>query len=231
MRLLEDWINAGWPDAVERRRKLFDAVLSWLKCSGDARIALSAIRLSFGLNHHETDSDPTDPRTLRMRDALLPLDAAMAIFNQWGILLRELSDMEAVPWSGVTAIVDNWLHSDTRRGGGLPDDYAAFLLSSTTQMVADLLPLAHDNQAALRWIYFRAESVGMLVDPCPVLPEFLILFPKEPLDGDWEENEREQTAAIQNLATRWKDRPFEEIVNDLSTWEKQAEEFGASGRK
>ncbi|MEP6670565.1 MAG: hypothetical protein ABJF10_15500 [Chthoniobacter sp.] len=226
LRLLEDWICASWSNAVERRRMLFGAAISWLKAGGDVPVALSAVRLSFGLNHRETDSDPADPRTLRLRDALLSLDAARAVFDQWRIFLSELSSMDAPPWPGITAVVDNWLHSDTRRGDGIPDDYVAFLLSSTIQMIGDLLPIAGDNQAVLRWAYFRAQSLGMLIEPCPVLPEFLTLFPKEPFDGDWEEIERENTRDAQALANRWIERPIKDIVGDLLNWEKQADALG-----
>jgi hypothetical protein len=226
LRLLEEWISGGWSDAAERRRTLFDSAISWLKVGGDAGVTLSAVRLSFGLNYRETDSDPSDSNTFRIRDALLPLNTARVVFDQWRIFLRELGSMDAVPWSGVTAVVDSWLRSGPRRGGDMPDDYAAFLLSSTTQMIGDLLPFAGDNQAVLRWLYFRAQKLGMVIVPCPVLPEFLTLFPNEPFDGDWEESERERISDAQELAVQWKDRPIRDIVGDLSEWEKQAEGLG-----
>ena len=220
--LLDEWITGGWIDAVERRRSVFDAAFAWLKAGGNTKIAFSAVSSSFGLNFRETDSDPADHRTMRLRHAFLPLDAAKAIFEQWSVFLHELSDMGTIPWQEVVAVVDHWRRSDIRHVGSIPEEHEDFLLFSTIQMIGDLIPLLPEDQAALHWIYSSALNLGVLIDPCPVNESFMALYPCEPFDDNWEEAEQRQSNAAEELAIQWKNRAIQDIIDDLTMWEQQA---------
>src|SRR5207244_2960643 len=118
--------------------------------------ALEAIRAAFSLNHHETDSDPADPRTVRFRDSLLPLEDAKQIFEMWKPFLEAAKKLPTFPWPGIPTLVENWMRSGIRGGNALPAEYVDFLKTSSSQMILQLIPLAADHQVALRWLRQRS---------------------------------------------------------------------------
>ena len=227
MRILQDWIVSGsGADAIKRRRTLFDAAATFLQKNESAPTALEAIRSVFSLNHHETDSDPADPRTIRFRDSLLGLQSAKEVFEMWKPFLEAAKKLPAFPWPGIPALVENWIRSDTRRGSGLPPEYVEFLRSSSREMILQLIPLASDHQAALRWLYLLSKKLGIDTGQIRVSEEFMTLYPEERLEGDWQKREEEQNVRVIDLAKRWQDRPFAEIVQTIHEWENQADDLG-----
>lgn len=222
MRILEDWVSGGWDDAFQRRRSLFDSAIVLLKSGNNVALALSAIRLSLFLEYHQNDSDPADPRTFRYKHGIVPLDTAKEVFKFWEELRMELSLMSTYPWRNITSIIDRWQHSGSMINNELPQGYEEYLVDSSRQMLADLLPLASDNQAALRWIMMKSKQLGMIIEPVPLSREFMILFPEEYHGEDWRQIESERVLDAQNLAEEWKDRPFSELIHDLVEWENQA---------
>src|SRR5438874_4052969 len=124
MRILQDWVATGsGGDGVKRRRVLFDVAIGFLQRNEIVLTALEAIRSSFSLNHHETDSDPADPRTIRFRDSLLPLENAKQIFEMWKPFLEAAKKLPTFPWPAIPTLVENWMRSDIRRGNRLPAEY------------------------------------------------------------------------------------------------------------
>lgn len=223
MRILEDWVCGGWADEGTRRRRILcDSVLAWLKDGGDRDTALAAMQRVFNLEFHETDSDPADPRTFRWRTALLPLKDARAVFGMWAEILPALRSVADFPWRGLVSLVDGWMHSGRLHRQPPPEGYTEFLDSSARQMISDVIPLAGDNQAVLRWAHLRTKEFGMATDSIPVSADFLVLFPEERLEGDVQDIWKEQVAAAHALAATWQNRPFTEIVETLSQWEQQA---------
>lgn len=227
MRILQDWIAASsGADAIKRRRTLFDVAIAFLQRNESVRTALEAIRSVFSLNHHETDSDPADPRTIRFRDSLLGLQGAREVFEMWKPFVEAAKKLPAFPWPTFPSLVENWIHSDTRRGSELPADFVEFLKTSSREMILQLIPLACDYQAALRWLCLLSKKHGIAADQICVSPEFMTLYPEERFEGDWREREEKQNLAAIDLANRWQKRPFTEIVRTICEWERQAEDFG-----
>lgn len=107
----------------------------------------------------------------------------------------------------------------------LPDDFQEFLRISTERIVCDLVPLAANNQAALRWLYLAGKRLETS-EPIPVQAEFMVLFPERPWGDEREDLEQKQRQAAEDLAECWKDRPFADIVRDLVAWQKQMEALG-----
>src|SRR5207248_7579935 len=104
------------------------------------------------------------------------------------------------PWPGIPSLVENWIHSDTRRGSVLPADYQEFLKNSSREMTLQLVPLASDYQAALRWLRSLTRKLGIAGDQIAVSPEFMTLYPEERLDGDWRERDEKQDLEAIDLA-------------------------------
>jgi len=227
MRILQDWVAAGsGQDAVKRRRALLDAVIPFLQSNEIIRTALEAIRFVFSLNHHESDSDPADPRTIRFRDSLLSLQGAKDVFELWKPFMEVAKELRPFPWPSIPSLVDNWIYADARDGSKLPVEYGEFLRSSSRDMILQLIPLALDHQVALRWLHSVTKKLGIAAEIAPVSPEFMILYPEEKLSGDWQQREEEQNREATDLADRWQKRPFAEIVQTIREYETQAEDFG-----
>ena len=227
MRILQDWIAASsGADAVKRRRTLLDAAIAFLEKNENVLTALEAIRSVFSLNHHETDSDPADPRTIRFRDSVLALQGAKEVFEMWKPFLQAAKALPTFPWPGIPPLIENWIHTDTRRGSVLPADYQEFLKSSSHEMVRQLIPFAAGGEAALRWLRGMTKKLGIHTEEIPVSPEFMTFYPEERLDIDWREREEKQNLEAIDLANRWQKRPFAEVVQTIRDYERQAEDFG-----
>ncbi len=227
MRILQDWTAAGsGGDAISRRRTLLDAAIAFLQRNESVPIALEAIRSVFSLNHHETDSDPADPRTIRFRDSLLALQGAREVFDMLKPFLEVAKTLPVFPWPGIPSIIENWIQTNTRGGSALPADYQEFLTNSSREMVVQLIPLAAGHQAALRWLQSITKKLGINIEQIPVSREFMTFYPEERLDGDWQEREEKQNREAIDLANRWQKRPFAEIVWTIREYESQAEDFG-----
>jgi hypothetical protein len=226
MRLIEDWVTGGEDaDGFQRRQTLFTTTAKWLKNGGHAPTAITALSFVFTLNCRTTDSDPADPSVLRFREWLLSLSDAKKIVGLWSDFLLLLKSLKPIPWPQVVNIVENWIQSD-RPHGKMPDEYVAFIHESSCRMITDLAAFARDNQAALRWVHLRSKALGLSIEESLLSPDFMLLFPEEKLGDNWQEIEQQQTEAVQRLAEAWREKPFPEIVDALSEWQKQTDTFG-----
>jgi len=223
-RLLEEWSRSGWDDAFQRREYIFKEALSLLQ-RGEETAAHTGIALSFELEYHNTESDPADPSTFHFQRGLIPLAAAQRVFSLWERLLPELKQLPQFPWGHVVGVVDTWANAGTRSMVSPPKAYQDFLHDSTQRMIDGLKYLAGDNQAALRWLNLQVKNHSLPIEVPAADTDFMVLFPEERLD-DWKAAEEEQTRNAKDLAFRWKDRPFEDLVDQLAGWHQQAEEFG-----
>lgn len=226
MRLLEEWAHSGWEDAFARREILFREALNWLKSGGKPATAFTAIRACLSLSYHNSDSDPADPRTMRFQRGVIPFSIAQKVFELWKVLIVELTNIETLPWGNVIPIVHKWRYSEAHSGAPLADDYKEFLISKAREMTCDLIPLVSDNQAVRRWIDLEMKSLGVASDSPLAAPDFMTLYPDDPLDGDWEAMRKEQVRRVEELASQWKQRPFADVVRDLAKWEQQTASLG-----
>lgn len=227
MRILQDWVVAGsGRDAISRRRTLFDAVVAFMPPDGSVSTAFDALRSVFSLDHHESDSDPANPRTIRFRHSLVSLNAAKEIFAMWQALLEASKALAKFPWPGVSSLVENWVRAGPRGEGKLPPDYVDFLRDSSREMVSQLIPLADGHQAALRWLQSLSTKLGVPAKKDLVSADFMTIYPDERLEGDWLKRDNKQDVRAAALADSWQRRPFHEIVATLSEWERQADELG-----
>lgn len=223
-RLLGEWSRSGWDDAFQRRELIFKEALSLLQ-RGGATAAHAAIALSFELEYHNTESDPADPSTFHFRQGLIPLPAAQRVFTLWDRLLPELKQLPQFPWSHVIGVVDAWANAGARSMMSPPQAYHNFLHVSTQRMIDGLKFLAGDNQAALRWLHLQVKTHSLAVDVPAADADFMVLFPEERFD-DWKAAEEEQTRNARDLALRWIEYPFDDLVAQLAGWHQQAEDFG-----
>jgi hypothetical protein len=227
MRLLEDWATGGEDaEGIQRRQTLFTMAIKWLEGGGDMNTAMTALSFVFNLNCHVSDSDPADPTVLRWRNWLLSLEDAKRIFELWSDLVSLLKSLTSVPWPQVVNVVENWIRFERPMGKAMPDEYVAFIRESSSQMITDLIGLAGDNQAALRWVHLRSKKLGVSIIDLPLLPEFMVLFPEERHGEDWKQIEQRQTAAVEELVEAWRVKPFAELVEMLCAWQTQVESFG-----
>src|SRR5439155_20152116 len=84
-----------------RRRILFETAIASMRTYGSVSTPLDAVRSVFTLDHHESDSDPADPRTIRFRHSLLGLQTAKHVFEMWKPFLEAAKTLPAFPWSAV----------------------------------------------------------------------------------------------------------------------------------
>jgi hypothetical protein len=96
-------------------------------------------------------------------------------------------------------------------------------------LIESLKSLAEENQAALRWVNLCARSQGFSVDLPAADSDFMVLFPEEGVYEDWRSTEERQMRAAQELALRWKDYNFTDLVERLVLWQQQVEALGGVG--
>ena len=227
MRLIQDWIKQGADvESVTRRRALFDSTIVWLKLGENVLTGFEALRAVFDLQFETSDSDPADPRTIRIRSGAIPLAAVKEVFKLWPQFLVVVREQENIPWAKIVQIVGQWSGSQIGFGQPLPEDYCTYLEHCVRQMILDLVPLIRNNQAVSRWIYLKAKKRGIVLDKCSLMEEFMVLFPEENFDTDYSKREAEQSAAVQSLVDRWRDRALDEIIATFSEWQVQAENVG-----
>jgi hypothetical protein len=226
MRLLEDWVTGGDDaDAVRRRQIMFDTATNWMKSGGDALTGITALSFVFNLKCHKSDSDPADPNIIRWRDWLLSITHAKEVFALWNDLIALLKSLRPIPWSKLINLVETWLHVTRPRGQALPQNYIDFIDESSRMMISSLVPLASNQQAALRWLSAQSKNVGLVLENLPLSSDFMVLFPEERLDGNWEERERLQISAVEKLADDWSKKPFSELIQTLSEWQIQIDQL------
>jgi hypothetical protein len=228
MRLILEWIQQGWnEEGVSRRRILFDVVITWSKSGANIPTGFEAIRAAFDLKFEDTESDPADSRTIHIRSGAISLDSAKKVFELWPQFLSLMRSQEMIPWPKVIQTLNQWSGQYIGMGHAISSEYSDFLAGCFRQMILDILPLTGENQAINRWIYLNAKKRGIEIGKCPVSSEFLILFPEENFDDDYNKVETEQSEAVQALVDRWKGRTITEIIQTFTSWQRQIEESHA----
>jgi len=227
IRLIRDWIGqASADEAFSRRQLLFDIVIKWMSSGGEVGTAFDAFSQVFELNYETTDTDPAQLNTIRLRHGMISLGAVKQVFGLWPQFITVVRKQEKIPWSSVIEIIDKWSCAFSSFGSPLPPDYASFLSGCVKQMVSDIIPLAKGIDPVGRWILLKANSCGLELTESPVSAEFMLLFPDDHFDDDYQKWEAAQASAVQGLVNRWKDRPISDIIGQFSDWMRQAEELG-----
>lgn len=223
LRLIEHWTNAEISRAVERRLLLLDQALKWLKDGKCVSVGFTLLRFAFSLRRETTDSDPEKPQTIEFSRSLLGLSSASTIHQGWGRVRQLLEERDEIPWPEVIKFVGHWIYSDSYPGVDLPTEYTEFLRTSSLRMLSDLAALTHGSPAVSRWIFMmfrRCESDG---SACGLDEEFMVIYPIEEPERDWDEVDEDRRARVRELALAWRDEPLEVVVGKLSHWQREAE--------
>jgi len=226
MRLIKDWIAGGAPtQAFERRQILFQATAKWMNSGGDVTTAFAALAEAFGLTFETTDTDPAKPNTMRIHSGMIGLDVVKQVFGLWPRLIALIQGQKEIPWAKVVQVVDNWSCAFSSFGKPLPADYVSFLSGCVKQMILDLSSLTRGNDAVGRWILLKAKHRDVKLAQSPVNEDFMVLFPEESLDDDYQKVEAAQAEEVRKMLLRWRDQPTDKIILRFAEWVKQAEEF------
>jgi hypothetical protein len=225
MRLIQAWIEGSTSEAFERRQILFQAALKWMNFGGDVSTAFAALAAAFDLKYETTDTDPAKLNTMRVHSGTIGLDAIKQVFGLWPQFITVIQSQTGIPWTKVVQVVDKWSSAFSAFGKPLPAEYTSFLEGCVKQMILDLAALAKANDAVGRWILLRAKRHEVKLAGSPVSEDFMVLFPEESLNDDYQKTEAAQAVDVQKMLVRWKDQPIAEIISRFAEWVKQAEEF------
>lgn len=231
LRKLNDWVShakTGTPDALERRKVLFESVEIWLSTGGDVYAALKALKAVFGLGYEGSETDPGDGMTITFSSGLLIYDEMEKLAELWPPFLELLRKYGIPDWKPVTNILSEWMHPRSRMGRTPEEGYYSNTRAILSDVVKELIAIASGHNGFLRWVYSNRKALGIAIDAIPVSPEYLTLFPVERLSKDYKKEEARYDANAKSLVDAWKDLPLTDIIERIQLYEQQASEMSHS---
>ncbi|MBI4832070.1 MAG: hypothetical protein HY801_11080 [Candidatus Lindowbacteria bacterium] len=225
LRKLSDWVlhgRPGSPDAVYRRKALFECAVKWIQDGGNYIIALKAFVYCFDVGFRSSDTDPGDGMTVTFSSGLLSTTEIEEITKLWPQFIDVLYAKGISDWKPVTTIIQGWLHPYNWLGKEPGAEYENITRSYAKRMIEDVVALSNGHNGFLRWAVIHAEEVGITPDKIPLSDEYRTLFPIKRLSADWELEEKENIRKAESLIASWAGLSICEIFGRLKRYELEA---------
>lgn len=164
LRLLHDWVKAGYPgagEAVERRKALLDGTLTWYATgTADPAVCLRSVGIAFEPSFEDQESDPVERMALTIRyGGLLPHEIAgiQALWPKAQSLLRACG---VADWPALRNLIRDWAYPGmSTRGYIAPESYVQ-MHAFAQQVMRDVVEVADDHPPILSWIADQARQMG-----------------------------------------------------------------------
>ena len=221
---LESWVNGDPGDMehlLDRRLTLVRATLNWWK---KTRNGLPAIRtlcraMAPGLEYHETD--PGIGNTFSSMSRMLSDHELWSLASCWPAILNVVKESERVPWNDLFDLAGAWLNPQWtffppvevgRTTLSILHDFA-------TAMLEDIAVVTRQHPGIQHRIAELSDTTnGLHLDPI-----FEVLVPLQSGDvEDWERQDQVRSDAVEELASRWTDRPPEDVASLLNRCDAEA---------
>jgi hypothetical protein len=228
LRVLEDWIKAGFEPSGEsfrRREYLLEAIRKWVEMREDLTVAVQAVRfvMSPKVEWHETD--PGLGNRVSLFTGYLAEKDLISIQSIWPYVLDLLSNVDVPVWQYISDIFWDWANPVLTDHEVLPqsDNMKRF----AAKILVDLVPLIQKHPGFVQKAIEMAQDVNVEL---PVKPnfEFETLYPPEDLflNEDHEKIRQAQMLKIELLRNEWTGKNAKEVAHQLLYLESEAELVG-----
>ena len=223
LKVLSDWVrdlSVGEEEMAIHRMLLIRLSRKCGKEFGERAARAGCLALSLRLE--SSVSDPGAGRTITIRRGILPQSVRRRVSAEWETVLTLINEFRHESWDLATQLVGEWSAPEsTVPGVVVADVEREEMLDFARRMFNDLSHLAVNEPALLRRLSNLAEDINCEI-PADPDPDFAILYPVEHYDADWQEEERQQKNAVEDLAADWQTRAPTEVVQRLIAIERAA---------
>jgi hypothetical protein len=152
LRVLSDWIRAGYPgssEAANRRESLLSSALRWLGRGGDQSVALRAMAISLSPQYAEIRPVPGSGNTVRLMSAHLTVADLSAIKALWRQVRGFLRTSRARDLTPIQEAIEEWVFPG-RVQAPLVDEVRKLLRRSAISMLRDVVAI-YQNPGIGHW--------------------------------------------------------------------------------
>ncbi|MFH1115053.1 MAG: hypothetical protein V1792_14170 [Pseudomonadota bacterium] len=227
LRLIESWIESASPgggEAFRRRQLLLDATENWLSDHSDWRIGGYALKLVLSPNFEYRSVDPGQGFYMKFASRpLLPYELSQ-VRGLWHRVLNLIGSIDITDWSIIHRTIEAWDYG-RRVKSDLPAEIRQIMDAFAGQMLQDVVSLARQHPATLRWARRVAQRLGVDIS-IELDPDFEILYPSREHGQYSREVEERERAAVDALAVRWSREDPEEIAGRIARIQAEANSAG-----
>ncbi len=228
LRQIQDWVQGGQPgdDAMERRRRLVDAVESWLREGGNPDTAVRAVTLALVPTFATSSMDPGAGMTMTLTQGFIHVEEMKELQALWSRVLDFVPIDQVSRWQPMLAAIREV--GSPHAFGRSPED--AFL-SRSRELVIDVIRQLATKLSAHPGILIELKEIANWLDiavATEVPSDFVTLYPSE----DWKDYEAWSMAAAETakkLALALSQRPPVEIARLLARYRAEAEAVDRRG--
>jgi hypothetical protein len=230
LRLIEDWIQSGYPgtgEPIRRRKALLSVAQAWLRDRKDMHVGIQALSLVLTPKFESSNLDPVLGDTVTLRWGLLAADEIEEISSLWKSITETLRSIQISEWSPLINAVSDWVYPQRHIQRAIADEAYERMRSLAAEMVKDLIEVAKPSVGVMHRLSELAEDLDVEIT-CPVDKEFEAIFPSIPENM---EGYAEQASAIKQLAVAWASEQPRKIVERIEHLESEAKKISETNRQ
>ncbi|OGP15958.1 MAG: hypothetical protein A2V21_313060 [Deltaproteobacteria bacterium GWC2_55_46] len=229
LRLIEDWIKSAWPgskDVISRRALLLDAISKWLSGGGDAHVGLHALTFVFLPRFDRVTQDPGSGMSVTFSHGVVTPQDLKGIGDLWSKAFEIIRAYGESNWPHILTIIRNIAYPGPNVRID-PEEFYKIVKTIVTQMIKDVISLAHGHPAVLQKIKEIAENKGIEIE-VPLDKYFEIFFPGERIEEDWETEHKRQMSAVEELSKELSSKDHALVIELIAKAEAEAKASGKS---
>lgn len=225
LRVVFDWIRAGYEDAFSRRKLLHTAALNHLAANGLSLTMVESLSRVFDLEYQDSSPDPVSGMTIHIKMGSVPEAQAAALRQLWEPTRSALLCHSPDGAHALKKVVEAWLRSKPR-SESISESYLELHRNTAALMLQDLVGPARSSPALAHWVSRQAQKRGIPVPEnlCP--EEFLHLHPVTQYEADWRESEATNHANAEALGLAWGGQAVSDVVTRCIRYDKEAALIG-----
>lgn len=224
LRIVGDWISAGHPgtsEAMDRRRCLLEAVLSWLP--QDTEVELRCFRFVMCPSYRAYTTDPGSGYTVTIRSSFLLPDEISEVQDLWPQVFDAIKKLEINNWNVVCDIVEMWAYPGRGNNADISAERYKAIQNFAGVMLLDLISIAEEHPAVCEWASQIAKHIDLEAE-IPLDQAFETLYPARDYSDsdDWQVVEKRNRQRVRELANEWSRMPPEQVIRRITLIEQEA---------
>lgn len=226
LRVVKDWLLdvPKAHDSIERRHQILKVVRHWLlEEDGDPDVAFRVACLAISPEVEGSGRMSADRTGYVFDVGILGASDLQRMEAVWEEALSLMEQTRIRSWKRLQSVLYSWLRPASReeaRNWGPTQRFEAQKLAP--RMLADLVPLVSEHVAWRAGLQRLAAEVDHEL-PVETPEVFNLLHPPRELDVErFLEAQEEEEPRLVELAEDWKDRPPEEVIEELVEYENYA---------
>ena len=203
LRVIHDWIESapqGTGESVRRRRTLWASVKEWLAGGNDWTVAGHALTSVLSPDYDHGELVAGKRMFSFVRGSVHP-EELRDIAQLWSEVYETLKSVNSSDWVPIFAAIDQWVYWQHSLVP-ISDELRLIRNSTARKMLSDLRDLASNRPGIQKELQHRGNDIGLSLE-FTIDREYVVLFPEEDFDVDWNERERQNAQDVQELAAEW----------------------------